>query len=220
MKNQISTFKKFANCAVVGLAAFSASAQADVPSAKAILKEIDSVCGDTWCSSDFDFSFKSIRVVDNAVTVNFKMFMASGVDGEKQFPRSCTLPNFTSLSQVATFRANSDSVSLENSFYSDLTECIGNHIDAVGKLVQNVTPAKRAEICEQVFKASAGLSYSGAQFTALCQASQVIVLSITSAQVQFSFYGKDASGKTHSCSLCNEKPLAKFAPAVDSCEVH
>jgi len=105
-----------------------------------ILREIDSICGDTWCEGDFNFKFNSIRCDAHSqrCNIHFELIESNGsrpqlikVSETAQFvskvsnshPASCTIKNLRKVEDIITSIRPGDG-ELNDAFYSALTDCI------------------------------------------------------------------------------------------------
>ena len=102
------------------------------------LREIDSICGDTWCEGDFSFKFKSISC-DSASKRCRVEFQMDGGDGETaqvdageqyeaflssgpKFDVACSIQQVSSYSDIV--EGSGKFASLTDKFYTAMTECV------------------------------------------------------------------------------------------------
>jgi hypothetical protein len=96
------------------------------PQSKTVLKVVDDICGDTWCSGDYDFGFR--RVTCNAhaetCTLVFQLFPREGVASAlPSYWRSCKTHGFTGFDSLVTTAPNGYQ-SIDQDYYDALTECV------------------------------------------------------------------------------------------------
>jgi hypothetical protein len=101
--------------------------------AKTALKLIDDICGDTWCSGDYNFGFRRLSCsrVAKTCTLTLQVFPRAGVPSQKQsYWRSCKTSGFEGFSSLVDTAGNGYQ-SLHEDYYDALTECtmrIVNHL--------------------------------------------------------------------------------------------
>ncbi len=89
------------------------------------LKLIDDICGDTWCSGDYDFGFRRLTCATAArtCTLTLQVFPREGVQSsQKSYWRSCKTHGFRGFASLVDTSANGYQ-SLSSSYYDALTEC-------------------------------------------------------------------------------------------------
>jgi len=99
------------------------------PQEQIALKLIDDICGDTWCSGDYNFAFRHLTCTGprgshaGSCRLDLQIIPREGVPTPRaSFNRSCTTGDFQSFdSLVAT--APSGYQSLQPAYYDALTEC-------------------------------------------------------------------------------------------------
>jgi hypothetical protein len=94
--------------------------------AKTVLRLVDDVCGDTWCDGDYDFGFRRVACSrrTKTCTLTMQIFPRDGAAGTpRDYWRSCKTPGFTGFASLVTTAPNGYQ-SLDESYYSALTECI------------------------------------------------------------------------------------------------
>ena len=92
---------------------------------KTALKLIDDICGDTWCSGDYNFGFRLLRCdkAAHTCTLTFQVFPREGVVSEhSSYWRACKTPGFKGFSSLVKTSA-SGYQSLTDDYYDALTEC-------------------------------------------------------------------------------------------------
>lgn len=97
--------------------------------AATVLQLVDNICGDTWCSGDYNFSFDRIQchagcaARPGSCKLTFRMFSYdTNLETGPTFTRSCRTQEFTGFeSLVKTLRGRQ---SLQPDYYDALTECI------------------------------------------------------------------------------------------------
>lgn len=97
---------------------------------KLILKEIDSICGDTWCEGDLEFNFSEFYC--DKESRSCKLELTSWIRSEEadtKVDRSCTFNEIVSFSQLIDIKNYVDdegkifsSADLNDDFYLNLTE--------------------------------------------------------------------------------------------------
>jgi len=90
------------------------------------LKLIDDICGDTWCSGDYDFRFDSLRCCasSESCTLTLELLPREGVPSPKRdYRRSCRTGDFTGFASLVATAPNGYQ-SLDQVYYATLTDCI------------------------------------------------------------------------------------------------
>jgi hypothetical protein len=93
---------------------------------KTVLKLVDDICGDTWCSGDYDFRFRRIACsnVAKTCTLLFLLIPREGVTSRSpSYWRSCKTHDFDGFDSLVT-TTPSGYQSLDQNYYGALTECI------------------------------------------------------------------------------------------------
>jgi hypothetical protein len=94
--------------------------------AKTALKLIDDICGDTWCSGDYDFHFDSLKcnAASASCTLGLELLPREGVPSTKNaYFRSCRTSAFSGFDSLVVTAANGYQ-SLDQDYYFALTDCI------------------------------------------------------------------------------------------------
>jgi hypothetical protein len=92
---------------------------------KAALFAIDQICGDTWCSGDYDFSFKKIVCHfsgKGTCTVTMLIWPRQDIKPVPVYWRSCKISGLHGFADVVDTAANGYQ-SLDPDFYDDMTTC-------------------------------------------------------------------------------------------------
>jgi hypothetical protein len=93
--------------------------------AKTTLKLIDDICGDTWCSGDYNFGFRRLTCAKAAhtCTLTMQVFPREGVPSRApSYWRSCKTSGFTGFASLVNTAPNGFQ-SLQSDYYDALTEC-------------------------------------------------------------------------------------------------
>lgn len=93
---------------------------------KTALKLVDDICGDTWCSGDYDFRFDGLRccAASASCTLSLELLPRDGVSSPRsEYHRSCRTRGFTGFASLVDTATNGYQ-SLEQDYYSALTDCI------------------------------------------------------------------------------------------------
>ncbi len=93
---------------------------------KTLLRLIDNLCGDTWCDGDYNFGFRKVSCNKSAktCTLTLQVFPREGVPATaKSYWRSCKTHGFRNFASLVV-TAPSGYQSVQNDYYSQLTECI------------------------------------------------------------------------------------------------
>jgi hypothetical protein len=88
------------------------------------LKLIDDICGDTWCSGDYNFGFRRLTCsrAAESCTLTMQVFPRDPDDPHRSYWRSCKTWGFDGFgSLVQTW--SSGYQSLNDDYYDALTEC-------------------------------------------------------------------------------------------------
>jgi hypothetical protein len=119
---------------LVDAAAADTDAKTDAPGARGltadqsavVLKQIDDICGDTWCSGDYNYAFTrfSCRLDLGRCTMSVKVIRPewNGVP-EATFQRYCRLTGITQFEQMVQ-TAPGGYQSLVDSFYDKVNDCM------------------------------------------------------------------------------------------------
>lgn len=94
-----------------------------------LIRAIDDACGDSWCEGDYNFKFVNFSCDKSALScdLSFHFIKSNEQSLETYSPvQICHFKNITSFSQLKDSK-----YSLNEKFYDDLTECIGNRQDEV-----------------------------------------------------------------------------------------
>ncbi|HYQ43949.1 MAG TPA: hypothetical protein VER11_18335 [Polyangiaceae bacterium] len=89
------------------------------------LKLIDDICGDTWCSGDYNFGFRRLNCNRRAqsCTLTLQVFPREGVPSStRSYWRSCKTFGFDGFGSLV-HTANNGYQSLDEDYYDALTEC-------------------------------------------------------------------------------------------------
>ena len=92
---------------------------------KTALKLIDDICGDTWCSGDYNFGFRLLRCdkAAHTCTLTLQVFPREGVTSQQSsYWRSCKTHGFKGFSSLVK-TTESGYQSLTDEYYDALTEC-------------------------------------------------------------------------------------------------
>lgn len=94
------------------------------------LKLIDDVCGDTWCSGDYNYQFQKLschagkKGQAGACTLRLRIFPREGVPSPKaSYTRTCTTGGFQDFASLV-LTTSRDFQFLQPDYYDALTECI------------------------------------------------------------------------------------------------
>ena len=106
-----------------------------------LLKEIDNICGDTWCEGDFDFSFNDLKCLESTGLCNFKFeyihtewgneYETSDPIFKIRIPKVCILEDFKSKDDLITSKKNyyiSTPISFTDKLYDAVSDCIDQNI--------------------------------------------------------------------------------------------
>ena len=109
---------------------FLKKAQKDI-----VLKEIDMICGDTWCTGDYNFKFKSIQCDDTKAVcqINYEMYVWEQEDAKLSL--NCPIRPLKRFSDLV--KKTGESHSLNDSFYDKLTTCFQKNIEIYGSQLFN-----------------------------------------------------------------------------------
>ncbi len=104
---------------------FLKKAQKDI-----ILKEIDSICADTWCAGDYNFNFKSIQCDDTKAIcqVNYEMFIWE--QDEAKLSLNCLIRPVKKFSDMV--KKAGAYYSIQEKFYDKMTTCLEINIIKYG----------------------------------------------------------------------------------------
>lgn len=94
--------------------------------AKTTLQLIDDICGDTWCSGDYNFGFRRLTCAQAAhtCTLTLQVFPREGVPSSApSYWRSCKTSGFTGFASLVNTAPNGYQ-SLQSDYYDALTECV------------------------------------------------------------------------------------------------
>jgi hypothetical protein len=102
------------------------------PQEQLALKLIDDICGDTWCSGDYNYAFRHLSCSaprgsrPGTCTLNLRIIPREGVPSPRPFfDRACTTGDFLSFDSLIATASNGYQY-LEPSYYDALTECTTN----------------------------------------------------------------------------------------------
>jgi hypothetical protein len=89
-----------------------------------VLKLIDDICGDTWCSGDYDFGFRRLTCgrIAKTCTLTLQVFPREVSDGKRSYWRSCKTSGFEGFSSLV-HTSSTGYQSLDDDYYDALTEC-------------------------------------------------------------------------------------------------
>ena len=94
--------------------------------AKTALKLIDDICGDTWCSGDYDFRFHRLTcsAPSATCTLGLQILPREGVPAtQPSYLRTCRTQGFTGFDSLVVTASNGYQ-SLDPDYYLALTDCI------------------------------------------------------------------------------------------------
>jgi hypothetical protein len=87
---------------------------------------IDGICGDTWCSGDYDFRFDALRCCadSRSCRLSLELLPREGVVSPKsEYRRTCRTEDFTGFASLVATAPNGYQ-SLNQDYYFALTDCI------------------------------------------------------------------------------------------------
>jgi hypothetical protein len=93
---------------------------------KAVLLQLNNICGDTWCDGDWSFTFEKIVCKLDVGTCTWTALIKPSVPVAKPVPvywRSCKVSNLHSFTDLVTTAANGYQ-SLNQSYYDASTDCV------------------------------------------------------------------------------------------------
>lgn len=95
-----------------------------------ILKEIDLICGDTWCSGDYNFNFKSIQCDDTKAVcqINYEMFIWE--HDEAKLSLNCLIRPVKKFSDMV--KKSGTYFSIQETFYEKISSCLEINIIKYG----------------------------------------------------------------------------------------
>jgi hypothetical protein len=100
---------------------------------KTALKLIDDICGDTWCSGDYNFGFRLLRCnrAARSCTLTLQVFPREGVASKHpSYWRSCKTHGFHGFASLVNTSA-SGYQSLTEDYYDALTECTSRVVSSI-----------------------------------------------------------------------------------------
>ncbi len=103
---------------------FCVSAFASEVTSEKILDAIDMICGDTWCSGDFDYNFQSISLNGGKAVLTYDLVANTSSNLTQSFPYVCVIEGYQSFESM--LEAGDASV-LAQSFYDKLNHCTGEN---------------------------------------------------------------------------------------------
>src|SRR4051812_21532194 len=94
------------------------------PQQKAVLTQLDNICGDTWCSGDWSFDFKKIVCKLDLGTCTWTALITPSVPATEKlvFWRSCKVAGVHQLSDLVT--TINGYQSLNQDYYMASTDCV------------------------------------------------------------------------------------------------
>jgi hypothetical protein len=95
-----------------------------------VLKEIDMICADTWCSGDYNFQFKSIQCDDTKAIcqINYEMYIWE--QEAAKLSLNCQIRPLKKFSDLVVKQG--EHYYLQDKFYDKLTDCFQNNIRIYG----------------------------------------------------------------------------------------
>jgi hypothetical protein len=111
---------------------------------EAVLREIDNICGDTWCEGDFDFAFRTLDCKRSTHECVFKFdflhrVYASGEDEPTQtfhIPAECTFADIRSPSDV--IETERGRITYTDRLYDLVNACISEREPAARREAQKL----------------------------------------------------------------------------------
>jgi len=93
-----------------------------------ILKEIDNICGDTWCEGDYDYSFNTFSCDDitNKCVMEFDVIASADEEYNEEgviYPTRCTINEMSSYDQMIK-TSSSGMTRLVDEFYTKVSDCV------------------------------------------------------------------------------------------------
>lgn len=93
-----------------------------------VLREIDNICGDTWCEGDFNFSFDKISCDSDSKSCVLEMKLFDGYSEEDEstvyYNGACTIEGPSDYSDIIEKNGDWDSLKME--FYELVTDCVSD----------------------------------------------------------------------------------------------
>lgn len=177
-----------------------------------LLGEIDALCGDTWCESDFDFAFSALSFRDGAALLDFELFLhpddAATGHAEQRFAGRCRLPGHASAADVAT--AIDGRLQLQEVFYDELTDCLQDAIDRTAAQLSTMLPAGlKSATCAALLLDDPDADLGGAELAAACAEASLYATSLQPARWELVLQGRTAAGHRQLCTM----QLARHAGA-------
>ncbi len=127
---RILTLTMFVLAHSIPLSAFAGAPTKIDPEVR-VLTAIDNICGDTWCEGDFQFRFNKVSfdrkqlqtVVDFTMTpyAAEEAIASDPVASDSKFEVQCIVGGFADASTI--LKGNG---SLDEAFYTSLSECVNN----------------------------------------------------------------------------------------------
>jgi hypothetical protein len=87
-----------------------------------VLKDIDSVCSDSWCEGDYNFKFNQLSCskANKSCALAFQFIKTDEQEVETYSPvQVCKFENITNFKQL-----KDNKYGLNDKFYEDITDCI------------------------------------------------------------------------------------------------
>jgi hypothetical protein len=93
---------------------------------KAVLTQLNNICGDTWCDGDWEWNFKAITCKLDLGTCTWTALITPSVPVAKPVPaywRSCKVSGVHKFADLVTTAANGYQ-SLNQTYYDASTDCV------------------------------------------------------------------------------------------------
>lgn len=133
--------------------------------ARAVVTEIDSICGDSWCSGDLNYGFDRLLCKDNECYMDLRAITRNDNGANQSRPYRCELKGFQSASDLLLVETRFDGVQ-RLTYTSKLYDAVGECINTGIPMVHPVAYVPKASSCRDSlrvqprFKSSAHSVYA------------------------------------------------------------
>lgn len=114
-----------------GLASTPAKAFLTAQETEAVVREIDNICGDTWCSGDLNYGFDQLVCNSNECYFDIQAITRNEPSESQSRPYRCQLNGFQSASDLVRIETSFDGQTLyryTDKLYDAVSQCISEEV--------------------------------------------------------------------------------------------
>jgi hypothetical protein len=122
---------------------------------QAVLSELDSICGDSWCAGDLNYGFDRLLCNDNECYLDLRAITRNDNDANQSRSYRCELNGFRNSTDLLRVEAGFDG-SQRLTYTSKLYDAVGECINAKIPTVHPVAYVPKASACRDTLREKPG----------------------------------------------------------------